>query len=142
MISSAERSAQLRTLISRGTVTMPGAFNALSARLIQSEGFEAMYLSGAVLANSVGGVPDVGLMSLSEARELVSPVPIVQHPERSERGTTYANTHCSTRGRVSPTLVGPATPLRFRVVAPENATRLRRDPSDAHSSSRAQADRP
>lgn len=46
---------------------MPGAINALSARLIERMGFEAMYLSGAVLANSVGGVPDVGLMTLTEA---------------------------------------------------------------------------
>ena len=48
---------------------LPGAFNALSARIIEREGFGAMYLSGAVLANSVGGVPDVGLMTLSEARD-------------------------------------------------------------------------
>ncbi len=48
---------------------MPGAFNALSARVIEREGFDAMYLSGAVLANSVGGVPDVGLMTLTEARD-------------------------------------------------------------------------
>lgn len=48
---------------------MPGAFNALSARLIEREGFEAVYLSGAVLANSVGGVPDVGLMTLTELRD-------------------------------------------------------------------------
>lgn len=48
---------------------LPGAFNALSARMIEREGFGAMYLSGAVLANSVGGVPDVGLMTLSEARD-------------------------------------------------------------------------
>lgn len=48
---------------------LPGAYNALSARLIEREGFDAMYLSGAVLANSVGGVADVGLMTLSEARD-------------------------------------------------------------------------
>jgi len=47
---------------------LPGAFNALSARLIEREGFEAMYVSGAVLANSVGGVADIGLMTLTEAR--------------------------------------------------------------------------
>lgn len=46
---------------------MPGAINALSARLIEQEGFDAMYLSGAVLANCVGGVPDVGLMTLTES---------------------------------------------------------------------------
>lgn len=46
---------------------MPGAINALSARLIERMGFDAMYLSGAVLANSVGGVPDVGLTTLTES---------------------------------------------------------------------------
>jgi len=50
-------------------VPLPGAFNALSARLIEQAGFEAMYLSGAVLANSVGGVPDIGLMTLDDARD-------------------------------------------------------------------------
>ncbi len=69
MTSSAERSKKLRQLLSEGVVMMPGAYNALSARLIEREGFAAMYLSGAVLANSVGGVPDIGLMSLTEARE-------------------------------------------------------------------------
>jgi methylisocitrate lyase len=67
MISSAGRSAKLRQLLESGTVTMPGAINALSGRLIEQMGFDAMYLSGAVLANSVGGVPDVGLMTLTEA---------------------------------------------------------------------------
>jgi len=69
MVSSAERSAKLRKLIAHGTVTMPGAFNALCARLIEREGFDAIYLSGAVLANSVGGVPDVGIMTLTEAQD-------------------------------------------------------------------------
>jgi len=69
MITPAERSAKLRQLLARGVVMMPGAFNALSARLMEREGFEALYLSGAVLANSVGGVPDVGMMTLTEARD-------------------------------------------------------------------------
>ena len=67
MIPSAERASTLRQLIAEGVVMLPGAINALSARLIEREGFSAMYLSGAVLANSVGGVPDIGLMSLTEA---------------------------------------------------------------------------
>ena len=69
MVTSDQRSTQLRELIHRGPVMLPGAFNALSARLIEREGFGALYLSGAVLANSVGGVPDVGLMTLTEARD-------------------------------------------------------------------------
>ncbi len=68
-VSSAERSKKLRQLLKQGPVMMPGAFNALCGRMIEREGIEAMYLSGAVLANSVGGVPDVGIMTLTEARD-------------------------------------------------------------------------
>ena len=65
--NSAVRSDRLRALLADHTVAMPGAINALSGRLIEREGFEAIYVSGAVLSNSVGGVPDVGLMTLSES---------------------------------------------------------------------------
>lgn len=77
------RSANLRALMADHTVVLPGAINALSGRLIEQMGFEALYLSGAVLANSVGGVPDVGLMTLSEAERhaqsvaSVTTVPII-----------------------------------------------------------------
>ncbi len=69
MIPHAQRSANLRKLIDESVVMMPGAINALSARMIERTGFTAMYLSGAVLANSVGGVPDTGMMTLTEARD-------------------------------------------------------------------------
>lgn len=72
MLESIKRSARLRELIQDHIVMMPGAFNALSARMIEREGFEGIYLSGAVLANSVGGVPDVGLMTLTELRDHAS----------------------------------------------------------------------
>ncbi|MCC6145639.1 MAG: methylisocitrate lyase [Candidatus Hydrogenedentes bacterium] len=65
--SGTDRSTRFRTLVSDHAVAMPGAINALSAKLIERMGFEAIYLSGAVLANSVGGVPDIGLMTLTEA---------------------------------------------------------------------------
>lgn len=66
-VPTASRSARLRSAIRDHTVVMPGAFNPLSARAIEQAGFEAIYLSGAALANSVLGVPDVGLTTLSEA---------------------------------------------------------------------------
>jgi len=69
MVSSSVRSAQLRRLMSQGVVMLPGAFNALSGRMIEREGFGALYVSGAVLANSVGGVADIGLMTLTESRD-------------------------------------------------------------------------
>jgi methylisocitrate lyase len=46
-------------------VRMPGAFNPLSARLIERKGFEGVYISGAVLSADLG-LPDIGLTTLSE----------------------------------------------------------------------------
>ncbi|GMU33552.1 MAG: putative 2-methylisocitrate lyase 2 [Planctomycetia bacterium] len=63
------RSKRLRSLISSKTVQMPGAFNALTARAIERAGFEAVYVSGAGLSNAVFGLPDVGLVSATEAVE-------------------------------------------------------------------------
>jgi len=56
----------------QGVVMLPGAFNALSAKMIEREGFGAIYVSGAVLANSVGGLADVGLMTLTESRDHIA----------------------------------------------------------------------
>jgi methylisocitrate lyase len=44
---------------------MPGAFNPLSARLIESKGFGGVYISGAVLSADLG-LPDIGLTTLTE----------------------------------------------------------------------------
>ena len=56
----------LRRAMARGCVAMPGAFNAGVARLIERAGFQAVYVSGAGLANGAAGVPDIGLLGLSE----------------------------------------------------------------------------
>ncbi len=47
---------------------MPGAFNPLSAQLIQEKGFEGVYISGAVLCADLG-LPDIGLTTLTEVAE-------------------------------------------------------------------------
>jgi 2-methylisocitrate lyase-like PEP mutase family enzyme len=49
-----------------GAVLMPGAANALAARIIADLGFEAIYLSGAGLTNTYLGMPDLGFISLPE----------------------------------------------------------------------------
>ncbi|QDV91893.1 2,3-dimethylmalate lyase [Phycisphaerae bacterium RAS2] len=64
---STSRAATLRRLISTKTVQMPGAFNALCARAIEKAGFEAVYVSGAGLSNAVYGLPDVGMITMTEA---------------------------------------------------------------------------
>ena len=60
----------LRRAMARGCVAMPGAFNAGVARLVERVGFEAVYISGAGLANGAGGVPDIGLLGLDEVAQL------------------------------------------------------------------------
>lgn len=47
-------------------VVAPGAFNPLFALLIEEAGFDAVYLSGAGVANSLLGRPDIGILSLDD----------------------------------------------------------------------------
>src|SRR6059036_1095652 len=60
----------LRRALRKGCVVMPGAFNAATARLIERAGFPAVYISGAGLANATAGVPDIGLLTLTEVVQL------------------------------------------------------------------------
>jgi len=64
-LSDVRRTTQLRQLLAQRTVALPGAFNAVVAKLIEREGFSACYISGAGLANGAG-LPDVGLLTLTE----------------------------------------------------------------------------
>jgi 2-methylisocitrate lyase-like PEP mutase family enzyme len=50
-------------------VLLPGAPNALAARIIADLGFKAVYLTGAGLTNMFLGVPDLGFMDLSQVTE-------------------------------------------------------------------------
>ena len=47
----------------------PGAFDALSAKLIEAVGFEAVYMTGFGMAASIFGVPDIGLLTMTEMVE-------------------------------------------------------------------------
>ncbi len=62
--------AKLRELIADGCVPMPGVFNASMGRMVESAGFPAVYISGAGLCNATAGVPDVGLLTLTEVAQL------------------------------------------------------------------------
>ncbi len=57
---------RLRDAYEAGSIMIPGTFNALTARLAERIGFEAVYLSGAALAAGWAGVPDIGLLSVTE----------------------------------------------------------------------------
>jgi len=64
---------QLRELLrQRKAVLLPGAANALAARVIEDIGFKAIYVTGAGVANTFLGVPDIGLLSVTELASHVS----------------------------------------------------------------------
>jgi 2-methylisocitrate lyase-like PEP mutase family enzyme len=52
-------------------VLLPGAANALTARVIEDLGFEAIYVTGAGVTNTFLGMPDIGLISVTELAEHV-----------------------------------------------------------------------
>ena len=65
-----KRSTQLRKLIKGNKIIVaPGAFDALSARLVEQAGFPAVYVTGAGVASSRLGVPDIGLTTMNEVLE-------------------------------------------------------------------------
>ncbi|WP_217584593.1 methylisocitrate lyase [Microbacterium sp. GbtcB4] len=62
----AEKRRLFRERLASGELLrFPGAFNPLSARLIEQKGFEGVYISGAVLSADLG-LPDIGLTTLTE----------------------------------------------------------------------------
>jgi 2-methylisocitrate lyase-like PEP mutase family enzyme len=63
----------LRDLLrQRKAVLLPGAANALAARIIEDLGFQAIYVTGAGITNTFLGMPDIGLITLSELAAHVS----------------------------------------------------------------------
>jgi 2-methylisocitrate lyase-like PEP mutase family enzyme len=58
-----------RALNERRGLLVPGCGNALAARVIESLGFEAVYLSGAGLTNNFYGIPDLGFMHLGDVAQ-------------------------------------------------------------------------
>ena len=62
----AEKRRKFRAGLESGSLQrFPGAFNPLSAKLIERQGFDGVYISGAVLSADLG-LPDIGLTSVTE----------------------------------------------------------------------------
>src|SRR5881398_2782478 len=64
------KSKKLRELISTRALMLPGVPNAAMARQVERLGFDAVYISGAGMANATAGVPDIGLLTLTEVAQL------------------------------------------------------------------------
>jgi methylisocitrate lyase len=68
-VTPAAKRQRLREQLATGELLrFPGAFNPLSAKLIQDKGFEGVYISGAVLSAELG-LPDIGLTTLAEVAQ-------------------------------------------------------------------------
>src|SRR5216110_4120509 len=67
---STSKAKRFRELIAASPVMLPGVPNAAMARQVERVGFEALYVSGAGMANATAGVPDIGLLTLTEVARL------------------------------------------------------------------------
>ena len=80
-------------LVQRGLLVAPGAYDALSARLIAQAGFPAVYMTGFGTAASVLGQPDVGLLTMSEmvSRAAALAAVVGDRPLIADADTGYGN---------------------------------------------------
>ena len=73
------------------TVLAPGAYDGLSARLVEQAGFSAIYASGGAIARSMG-IPDIGLVSLTEVVDRLSQITAVTaKPLIADADTGFGN---------------------------------------------------
>lgn len=87
------KSTELRRLLSGDKIIVaPGAYNALSAKLVEQAGFSAIYVTGAGIAANLLGVPDVGLTTMNDvlgtAKNIVNATNI---PVICDTDTGYGN---------------------------------------------------
>jgi methylisocitrate lyase len=85
--------SRLRERLRRPDIlVMPGAADALNARLVEEAGFDAVYATGAGIANTLLGLPDLGLATMTEiveqARRMTAAVEI---PVVVDADTGYGN---------------------------------------------------
>ncbi len=84
---------QMRALLVNGAGhIMPGAGNALAARMIEATGHKMLMVSGAAVANTFLGVPDIGLVSVTELAAHVAAVrDAVNIPILADADTGFGN---------------------------------------------------
>src|SRR5215468_1083776 len=66
MTSQISRREFRKMLVPGAALLLPGVANALAARVVADQGFAAAYVTGAGIANTFFGVPDIGLVTVSE----------------------------------------------------------------------------
>jgi methylisocitrate lyase len=87
------KSTELRRLLSRDKIIVaPGAYNALSAKLVEQAGFSAIYMTGAGIAANLLGVPDIGLTTMNDVLDTAKNIVNVTNiPVICDTDTGYGN---------------------------------------------------
>ena len=93
---------RLRQLLAQpGTLIVPGAHSAMTARIVEAEGFEAVYLGGYACAASAYGIPDHSLVTMTEllaqVRNAVAAVDIPIIADMDDAGGTPLNVRRTVR---------------------------------------------
>lgn len=88
-----KKTARLRELIDgRELLSVPGVYDAFSAKLVESVGFAAVYMSGFGTAASLLGLPDIGFLTMTEmvgnAKRIADAVDV---PVIADADTGYGN---------------------------------------------------
>lgn len=91
-IATARRLALREAFASPDILVAPGAYDAITARIIESRGFAAIYVTGAGMTNAQLGLPDIGLTTMTEMCQTVGRiVNAVDVPVFSDADTGYGN---------------------------------------------------
>jgi 2-methylisocitrate lyase-like PEP mutase family enzyme len=87
------RAARLRRLLDGGrAVPIVGAYDALTARLVERAGFPAVYVGGYALSATQLGLPDVGLLTMTEMLDAVRRIcAAIDIPVIADGDTGYGN---------------------------------------------------
>ena len=92
-MNATRRAARLRRLLDSGrAVPIVGAYDALTARLVERAGFPAVYVGGYALSATQLGLPDVGLLTMTEMLDAVRRIcAAIDIPVIADGDTGYGN---------------------------------------------------
>jgi 2-methylisocitrate lyase-like PEP mutase family enzyme len=91
-LNESPRSALRRMLAEPGLTVLPGVYDALSATLVERSGFPGAYMSGAAVAMTLGGVPDLGLLTMTEmATQAAQLAGVLTGPLVADADTGFGN---------------------------------------------------
>lgn len=90
--SATTRRHRLRDALKDGMVIAPGVYDALSAKIAEAAGAQAVFVTGAGVSASLLGSPDVGLLTMTEVRDHTrNIVRATQIPVVADCDTGYGN---------------------------------------------------